>query len=214
MKGLNTNTLLKNLVRYSFFDWDNEGNGTEPLLLGMPEAILKQHQVEEFYHSWGIEAVHNPHAHPSFSAEDWLRLENDFFDWLNIGKHLLFPDGSAIVTPSLQQDWFFNGYDPDKNEWMKYDFEQYENLLLSHQIIQQPPSLREDYRGAVVENFEEFKITSKMSIRGVPLLFFSNNEMVITITDYLTIKIHFKNNSIKEKKKYQLIDIMNPQFLR
>lgn len=88
MKGLNTNTLLKNLIHYSFFDWDDEGNGIEPLLLGLPEAILKQHQVEKLYNSWGIEAVHNPHANPYFSAEYWLQLENVFFDWLNTGKNL------------------------------------------------------------------------------------------------------------------------------
>jgi hypothetical protein len=217
VKGLSTNTLLKYLIKYSFFDWDNEECNRNQLILGIPGGILKRYSVENFYESWGIEAVNNSDANPSFSVADWRKIENIFFDWLKKGAYTLFPDEQFAVTPSLQQDWFSKipySYELTKeNEWMRIDYEQYERILVKNQIIHPSPNLVEDLRGAFIENYEEFRIIAKMSIRGVPLLFFSSEKMVIYITDCLSIRIYFKDSSIKEEIKFQLTQNLEPQWL-
>jgi hypothetical protein len=217
VKGLSTNTLLKYLIKYSFFDWDNEECNRNQLILGIPRGILKQYAVENFYESWGIEAVNNSDASPSFSVADWRKIENIFLDWLRKGAYVLFPDEQFAVTPSLQQDWFSKipySYELTKeNEWMRIDYEQYERILVNNQIIHPSPHLVEDLRGAFIENYEEFEIIAKMSIRGVPLLFFSSEKMVIYITDCLSVRIYFKDSFTKEAIKFQLTQNLEPQWL-
>jgi hypothetical protein len=49
VKGLSTNTLLKYLIKYSFFDWDNEECNRNQLILGIPGEILKRYSLDRTF---------------------------------------------------------------------------------------------------------------------------------------------------------------------
>jgi len=75
------------------------------------------------------------------------------------------------------------------------------------------PNLRDHYRGALLESFEEVEILGKISIKGVLLLFFSDKKMVIRITDYLTVRMMVKDEQTCNQIKEVVSDMLCAQFL-
>lgn len=198
MKALNTTSLIKKLVSYSFFDWDDEMKSNKlKLHIGMGSSFLQSVDMNLFYDSWGFESVENPYSSVVISRKKWIELENAFFNWLGRYENL-FLSQEMIVTPYLTNNWFAFDWNcsewDDSNYWMKSDYIAYENLLLSNGVINSRPAIREDYRGALITSFDEFKTIGKMSTKGLRLLFFINNEAVIRITEYLTIQFFPKDS--------------------
>jgi hypothetical protein len=214
MKALNTNSLINELVKYSFFDWDDEREDKFVLFVGMPETLLKELEVVDLYQSFGVEAVNNPHANPRFTPKQWLRLEEVFFDWLKPWIAPLLKE-NMLVSPMLERDWFAGVPYPHQlkreQKWMKNDFDHYYNLLVRSNVIQD--LFREDYRGAIVSDYNEFKILGKMATKDVHLLFFIQERMVMILTYCLTVKLYFKDEATMKEMKRHLVEVLSPQFL-
>ncbi|WP_338749570.1 hypothetical protein [Bacillus sp. FJAT-52991] len=217
MKALKMNDLLKNLINYDFYDWEDEDNNKYVLKIGMPNNLLSKINFHELYDSWGFEAIENEYASPSFSQKEWLKLEEEFFTWLEKAGPYLFPKGKVLVTPSLERNWLlYENSSPiwdETNEWIRQDYEKYYSNLLKAKIFEEPPSSKDDYRGAIIESYSEIKIVGKMAIKGVPLLFFSNENLVVHITEYLSLLIYFKNHNSLEQGKTKLMNLLNAQIL-
>lgn len=216
--GLPTSELISKLTNYSFLNWENPCCNDNILRFGMPQQIMMRCGIDRFYDSWGYESVQNPNSEIVISPRKWLLLENEFFDWLENAKELLFPTGSSIVTPNLTTWWFPSEKYPPKwtsrNKWKKIDFDSYENLLSKADVLNlEPVSLREDYRGGIVENYVEFKILGKIAVKNQPLYFFANEDRVIILTEYLSIILVLENQKLYQYLKNTLIKKLNPQLL-
>lgn len=215
MKGLNTQLLLKELLCYEFFDWDNESDSNQPtIFLGMPEEICNSLEIKDFYSSWGFESVENKYSDVSIDTKKWIELENAYFNWLKKTEPILFPAGKVIVTPDLNREWQIDQYVQSEilNQFLD-DVRKYEDLLVNSRVIVFPPDLRENYRGALIENYEELQTLGKLSVKGVPLLFFSDRKWVIRLTEYLTIKIIAKDKELLDQTKEELMKVLNPTIL-
>lgn len=214
MKGLPMKDLILILSQYDFYDWEqNENIDQYVLKIGMPADLLADLEAESLYESFGVEAVNNEYANPSYSPEKWRELENQFFIWLKKSINFLFLKGETIVTPNLKDDWRLNEDWHDENKWMLPDYNEYLKMLQEENILNLPASLKDDYRGALIESEFEIEKLGRMATKGVHLLFFSNKEMVISITDYLSLVIHFKNQTLFECGKAKLLDLLQPQIL-
>ena len=218
MQGIRMKELLESLIKYDFYDWEHHVDTKEYVLkLGMPKSLLSNLNIDNFYDSWGIEAVNNIHANPSFNSDKWLELENEFFSWLKNASEFLFPNGKAIVTPNLEKNWIlFDEMYPlwnITNQWMKFDYEKYIMELVKSKILEDSPSLRDEYRGLLTDSYSEIQVLGKMAIKGVPLLFFSQKNIVISITEYLSIVIFFRNQELLQQGKQELINLLSPQVL-
>lgn len=198
------------MLRYDFFDWELEEENKYFMTFGIPKDLLDKLEFPDFYDSMGIDAVNNPYAQPSLNTKEWLKLENEFFSWFKEVKKILFSKDEIIVTPELEKNWWVD--EEESNLWHE-EYEEYMSLLEMCGVIESPPTLNEPYRGGKVENYNELITLAKMSIRGVPLLFFNNDNTIIRITDYLTIQIFFRNKDMMEKNKKRLINELNAQIL-
>jgi hypothetical protein len=127
----------------------------------------------------------------------------------------LFPSGKVFVTPSLYRDWLIEQYLYPEWEsqhiWFKDDCQKYQDLLVQSGVINREPDFIV-YRGALIESFGEVEILGKISIKGVPLLFFSDKKMVIEITDYLSVKITFKDEQTLNQIKGIVDELLTPQY--
>lgn len=200
MKAVKMNELLLELVKYNFYSWqenEDDKDNLNAIKLGIPKNLLKNTDFENLYDSWGYEAVNNPYAQPNFTIEQWGQLEKLFFEWLKKLENIIFPNGRAIVTPFLERAWELSDNDFQEecsdNQWIKSDYDKYIELLQDSEIISKGPSLREDYRGGLLDNYSEFEIIGRVAIKNLPLLFFSNEDRVVTITEYLSVIIEFRD---------------------
>ncbi|MED4406990.1 hypothetical protein [Heyndrickxia coagulans] len=165
--------LILILSQYDFYDWEqNENIDQYVLKIGMPADLLADLEAESLYESFGVEAVNNEYANPSYSPEKWLELENQFFIWLKKSIDFLFLKGETIVTPNLKDDWRLNEDWHDENKWMLPDYNEYLKMLQEENILNLPASLKDDYRGALIENEFEVEKLGRMATKGVHLLFF------------------------------------------
>jgi len=217
MNGMGTYPLLLEMIHYDFYDWDNENEDIEPLFLGMPKELLESLGVPHLYETWGFDAVNNENAETPFTVDEWKEIEDEFFNWLRNAGDVLFPPHQVIVTPELYRDWLHvpsDGED-DRLQWFQEDQQRYYDLLTQSKTILPEPDWRDDYRGAVLESFEEVEIMGRMSVKGVvPLLFFSDRKYVMVITDYLTLKIIAKNQQVTNELMQELKDRLNPTVLK
>lgn len=218
MLGLTTNDLILKLVNYNFYDWEGESEPQHIYRLGMPQQILDDLGFPNFYDSWGYEAVQNIHADLPLLPKHWLTLEQTFFNWLKKAKDILFPNGTSIVTPELSTYWLpYEKHPPNwtkKNKWEKPDYDSYVALLQEAGIINlEPASLKENLRGAIVQDYREFETLGKIAARNQPLLFFANEDRVIRVTEYLSILIELKEEETYRDVQRPLIETLNPQFL-
>lgn len=218
MYSISTSNLISQLGKYDFYDWEQNEDENECILkFGMPNNILLKQNVSNFYDSWGLDAVQNEFSNPSYTSEKWLELETVFFDWLDKAGDFLFPKERVIATPNLERNWYLQGEQKpewdDKNKWIKPDYDKYISILLESEVIEEGPTLREEYRGVIIEDFSEIKTIGKIAIKGVPLLFFSDEDKVITISEYLSVSIYFKNQTLLEKSKPFLKKILDIQIL-
>lgn len=217
MRSIKMNDLLLQLSKYDFYEWEQEDTNKFRLTVGLPINILSNLNLNNFYDSWGFEAVQNEFADPSFTIEKWLKLENLFFNWLQKMEDYLFPKGKVIATPNLERNWYL--YDSlypnwdNTNNWVKPDYEKYISLLFDSNAVLEGPSLRDEYRGVIIENYSEVRTLGKISVKGVPILFFSKGDMVITITEYLTVLIYYRNSMLLEQSRSQLVKFLDAQIL-
>ncbi|WP_057913624.1 hypothetical protein [Peribacillus muralis] len=216
MFSISTKNLLSQLVKYDFYDWEQNDEIEEYILkFGMPNNLLLN--VNNFYDSWGFDAVQNEFANPSYTTEEWLELETVFFDWLGKAGDFLFPKGKVIATPNLERNWYLNGEQPpiwdNKNKWMKSDYDKYISLLHKSEVIEEGPSLREEYRAVMIEDFSEVRTLGKLSVKGVPLLFFLDEDKVITLSEYLSVIIYFRNPTLLEQNKNHLKRMLDIKIL-
>jgi hypothetical protein len=216
--GLKTSELLLELAKYNFYDWDNERDSDDKYFFyfGMSQEVVNNIGIPNFYHSWGYDAVQNPHADPSFSPQQWLTFEQTFFRWLKGANKILFPNAKCLVTPELERWWFpYDSYPPKwtkRNKWEKSEYDDYVKLLYEADVIRQGPNLRYNYRGAIVQSYHEFETLGKISARNKPLLFFIKDDRVIQITEYLTIMVEFKNKEDCEHTRKEIVEAISPQF--
>ncbi|MBY8913764.1 hypothetical protein KY305_13550 [Bacillus sp. YC2] len=68
---------------------------------------------------------------------------------------------------------------------------QYIEFLTIPQLYQPAPVLDELCRGIAITLPDEIAILGKMAVRGVPLLFFLNQDKRFTFTEMLTVKMFF-----------------------
>ena len=219
MLSLKTADLIHRLDDYSFFDWDQEREDKLSITVGMSPKILEVLEVPTFYESWGYEAVNNENAPLSLEVKQWRLLEEQFFSWLKKAEAAFLPDSQAIVTPNLCDYWFPHGSHfptklPRGKTWEKADHHRYALLLAQGGVVDLgTPRCRQDYRGAVVENFEELLVLGKMSTRNFKLLFFANKDRVYKITEYLTVTLEMKDEEAYRKVRETLTDMLDPFIL-
>jgi len=213
VKKINTADLIKFLSNYHFYDWDLQQKNKCVMNFGMSQDILQSHNIPEYYDSWGYEAINNKYAPIEFSVSQWLQLENSFFNWLSQAESILMHN--IIVTPRLSNIWTkYSSYQQNwskKNIWEKDDYDLYLNTLEAAKIINlRKPQFNLDCRGAVIENFNELKILGKMATRNFDLIFFSNNNMVFRITEYLTLQLELKDQITYSNVQQNLLELLNP----
>ncbi len=219
MLPLKTADLIQRLAEYSFFDWDQEQDDKLSINLGMSPEILETLEVPNFYDSWGYEAVNNVNAPLSLEVKQWRLLEEQFFSWLKKAEPVFLPDSGAIVTPNLCDYWFPHGSHfpmklPKGKTWEKADHHRYALLLAQAGVVDLgTPRCRQDYRGAVVENFEEFLVLGKMATRKFQLLFFADGDRVYKITEYLTVTLEMRDEEAYREVKKNLTALLNPLIL-
>lgn len=217
MESLKTNKLLCELVKYTFYDWEDENEDKKILHFGMPDDLIITLGYPNFYGSWGYEAVGNPYANPSFSSEQWLLFESNFFQWLKEAKDVFLPNGFSIVTPQLSNWWLPTEIHPPKwtieNKWKKKNYDSYVKLLTDSNVMKlTPPSLETDYRGAIIESYEDFEVIGKMATRNQSLLFFCGEDRVIRLTNYLSVMIECNSEDTKHNIQTILTKTINPRF--
>lgn len=201
--------LLDILKHYDFYDWEDEGKKQYQFNLAMPEKLLEKLNFPEFYESFGIEAVQNRNAERNLKVAEWLEIENTFFNWLKNVENSVFTKKNMIVMPYFEKNWHLYSV----KKWMQKDYKKYINYLENQGVIATPIEFHEDYRGAKIENFQELIMLFKMAIRGVPLLFLVDYEWAFIVTDSLTIRMVFKNESILKEKKNVLKSQLDFQLL-
>jgi hypothetical protein len=216
MRGLSTNKLIKKLYNYSFYDWEKEDDSTYALHFGISDHILKKVEFINLYDSFGYESVQNKFADIDISPKTWIELQDIFIEWLSQGEKFLFK-GEVIVTPNLSNWWFPYDLDPpkwcEKNIWEKPDYDSYIDLLYKSNVIPKNiPSSRENYRGAVIESLDDIKTLGKIAVKNCPLLFFCNEDRVIRLTEYLTVKIEMKNKKVEEEIIEYIKRVLKPIF--
>ncbi|QUH26567.1 hypothetical protein [Serpentinicella alkaliphila] len=163
----------------------------------------------DFHESWGFDSLNNFYAPIIFSSRQWIKFEMKFFQMFRQACNIIFAHKEIIVTPYLERNWLlYNNKIEDKQyDWIQNDYKEYIVLLEEARIENPIPQWNNQYRGGIITNFIEFEIQGKIAVKGLPLLFFNNGDRFVTITDYLTIMIKFKDKYILERAKAKLLKI-------
>ncbi|SFS64058.1 hypothetical protein [Marininema halotolerans] len=205
MKALRTSELLKIIQPYTFFDWDNEQDSQQKSVVNLAIPESKHPLAHQIYDPswWGFDAIDNPHAPLFLNEQNWISLEVSFFSWLQPAIECWLKEDEIIATPYLNHDWwcYFDDKEPNgvmHRKWVQNDDKHYKKLLILTSTITNQPVLRDNYRAATLHSYDEFIALEKMAVKGIPLLFLTQGKMVISVTDYLTVKIEFCDHETKE----------------
>lgn len=208
MEKMPTVQLLKELGQYDFFDWESEADKTLSTTIGMSKAYREQYAISDaLYDSWGYDALNNKFANPSFSKKEWRHFEKYYFKWLQPAIEQMLMEDDIIVTPNFTNDWQLE-QDALTSKWLRKQHQTYEALLEQAGVILMTPILENEYRGAKLQSYEEFKIVARLAIKGVPLLFFYQHNIVWRVTEYLTLQLFYR-----QQEKLTCFSIVEQEIL-
>ncbi|SHF14092.1 hypothetical protein SAMN05444392_10890 [Seinonella peptonophila] len=215
MKPVTTTDLLRELIHYNFFDWDDENEEKQNLIVyGMPQNILDDVHISNFYKSWGFDALNNSAAKVEIIEHQWRKLEDYFFEWLSKAENLIFPTNKVIFTPDLETYWTHDLPDWASDcDWIQKQYKEYTTCLEENRIIAPVTLIKNDYRSGKIENFRDLEIIGRMAVKSFPILFLSDYQMVIRLTEYLTLEVFFKDGKQMDIHR-QIMDILSPQVLK
>ncbi|MEC1431550.1 hypothetical protein P9C69_12700 [Bacillus subtilis] len=205
---LETSKLLSVLSQYQFFNWENEEENHHKLVIGLPEDIV---EIKDFYDSFGFESVDNEYSDIKISKQQWIDIENKFFQWIS---PYLSTFNQTIVTPYLSNDWEgeIDLEDIEEDELAPV-YKEYKEFLSSNDLYDDMATLVEISRGYKIDDLGDFSTLGKMAARNNKYLFFADGDKVFMFTDSLTLKVYFKDQEVLEKEKKKIERILNPKFL-
>ncbi|UGW84550.1 hypothetical protein LT232_20460 [Bacillus velezensis] len=206
---LETSKLLSVLSQYQFFNWENEEENHHKLVIGLPEDIV---EIKDFYDSFGFESVDNEYSDIKVSKQQWIDIENKFFQWIS---PYLSTFNQTIVTPYLSNDWEgeIDLEDIEEDELAPV-YKEYKEFLSSNDLYDDMATLVEISRGYKIDDLGDFSTLGKMAARNnLQYLFFADGNKVFIFTDSLTFKVYFKDQEVLEKEKKKIEQLLNPKFL-
>ncbi|MFS3940186.1 hypothetical protein ACL9SS_01620 [Bacillus subtilis] len=205
---LETSKLLSVLSQYQFFNWENEEENHYKLVIGLPEDIV---EIKDFYDSFGFESVDNEYSDIKISKQQWIEIENNFFQWIS---PYLSTFNQTIVTPYLSNDWEgeIDLEDIEEDELAPV-YKEYKEFLSSNDLYDDMATLVEISRGYKIDDLGDFSTLGKMAARNNKYLFFADGDKVFMFTDSLTLKVYFKDQEVLEKEKKKIERFLNPKFL-
>ncbi|CAN2247235.1 hypothetical protein [Bacillus vallismortis] len=205
---LETSKLLSVLSQYQFFNWENEEENHHQLVIGLPEDIV---EIKDFYDSFGFESVDNEYSDIKISKQQWIDIENKFFQWIS---PYLSTFNQTIVTPDLSNDWEgeIDLEDIEEDELAPV-YKEYKEFLSSNDLYDDMATLVEISRGYKIDDLGDFSTLGKMAARNNKYLFFADGDKVFMFTDSLTLKVYFKDQEVLEKEKKKIERLLNPKFL-
>ncbi|MEC0731288.1 hypothetical protein [Bacillus spizizenii] len=205
---LETSKLLSVLSQYQFFNWENEEGNHHKLVIGLPEDIV---EIKDFYDSFGFESVDNEYSDIKISKQQWIDIENKFFQWIS---PYLSTFNQTIVTPYLSNDWEgeIDLEDIEEDELAPL-YKEYKEFLASNDLYDDMATLVEISRGYKIDDLGDFSTLGKMAARNNKYLFFADGDKVFMFTDSLTLKVYFKDQEVLEKEKKKIERLLNPKFL-
>nr|WGD88389.1 hypothetical protein P5656_02560 [Bacillus subtilis] len=205
---LETSKLLSVLSQYQFFNWENEEENHHQLVIGLPEDIV---EIKDFYDSFGFESVDNEYSDIKISKQQWIDIENKFFQWIS---PYLSTFNQTIVTPYLSNDWEgeIDLEDIEEDELAPV-YKEYKEFLSSNDLYDDMATLVEISRGYKIDDLGDFSTLGKMVMRNNKYLFFADGDKVFMFTDSLTLKVYFKDQEVLEKEKKKIERLLNPKFL-
>lgn len=205
---LETSKLLSVLSQYQFFNWENEEGNHHKLVIGLPEDIV---EIKDFYDSFGFESVDNEYSDIKISKQQWIDIENKFFQWIS---PYLSTFNQTIVTPYLSNDWEgeIDLEDIEEDELAPL-YKEYKEFLASNDLYDDMATLVEISRGYKIDDLGDFSTLGKMAARNNKYLFFADGDKVFMFTDSITLKVYFKDQEVLEKEKKKIERLLNPKFL-
>ncbi|UGW84591.1 hypothetical protein LT232_00105 [Bacillus velezensis] len=202
---LETSKLLSVLSQYQFFNWENEEENHHKLVIGLPEDIV---EIKDFYDSFGFESVDNEYSDIKVSKQQWIDIENKFFQWIS---PYLSTFNQTIVTPYLSNDWEgeIDLEDIEEDELAPV-YKEYKEFLSSNDLYDDMATLVEISRGYKIDDLGDFSTLGKMAARNnLQYLFFADGNKVFIFTDSLTFKVYFKDQEVLEKEKKKIEQLLN-----